>query len=178
MQITRSKEGRRVADCLKVRILAKLDMVKLISKEGQALECPTDVARESALLKTALDETDASEFLPVPNVESSVLSKVIDFCKYKVDTRGEKGEQVTPDEERAWEAEFVRVDQCTLMKLILAANYLEIASLLDLTCKTVANMIQGKTVEEIRAGFNVKNDFTPEEEEEIRQENQWMLSRY
>ena len=54
-----------------------------------------------------------------------------------------------------------------------AANYLDIKGLLDLTCQTVANMMKGKSVEEIRKIFNIKNDFTPEEEEEIRKENQW-----
>lgn len=38
-------------------------------------------------------------------------------------------------------------------------------------CKTVANMIKGKSVEEIRKTFNIVNDFTPEEEEQIRKEN-------
>lgn len=54
-----------------------------------------------------------------------------------------------------------------------AANYLNIKTLLDLTCQTVADMIKGKTPEEIRKTFNIKNDFTPEEEEEVRRENQW-----
>uniref|UniRef100_A0A7N0UJ14 SKP1 component dimerisation domain-containing protein n=1 Tax=Kalanchoe fedtschenkoi TaxID=63787 RepID=A0A7N0UJ14_KALFE len=54
-----------------------------------------------------------------------------------------------------------------------AANYLNIKGLLDLTCRTVADMIKGKTPEEIRKTFNIKNDFTPEEEEEVRRENQW-----
>ena len=40
--------------------------------------------------------------------------------------------------------------------------------MLDVTCKTVANMIKGKTPEEIRKTFNIKNDFTPEEEETVR----------
>ena len=39
--------------------------------------------------------------------------------------------------------------------------------LLDVTCKTVANMIKGKTPEEIRKTFNIKNDFTPSEEEQV-----------
>ncbi|GKF57983.1 SKP1-like protein 1A isoform X1, partial [Tanacetum coccineum] len=55
-----------------------------------------------------------------------------------------------------------------------AANYLNIKILLDLTCQTVvADMIKGKTPEEIHKTFNIKNDFTPEEEEEIRRENVW-----
>jgi len=67
----------------------------------------------------------------------------------------------------------VKVDKPTLFDLILAANYLNIQSLLDLTCQSVADMIKGKTPEQIRETFNIKNDFSPEEEEEIRKQNQW-----
>ncbi|KAM0039044.1 putative SKP1/BTB/POZ domain superfamily, SKP1 component, dimerization [Helianthus debilis subsp. tardiflorus] len=55
----------------------------------------------------------------------------------------------------------------------MAANYLNIKSLLDLTCKTVADMVKGKSTKEIRKMFNIKNDFTPEEEEQVRHENEW-----
>lgn len=51
--------------------------------------------------------------------------------------------------------------------LFQAANYLDIKGLLDVTCKTVANMIKGKSPEEIRKTFNIKNDFTPAEEEQV-----------
>ena len=61
----------------------------------------------------------------------------------------------------------------TISEIIQAANYLDIKGLLDVTCKTVANMIKGKTPEEIRKTFNIKNDFTPAEEEQVRKENEW-----
>lgn len=54
-----------------------------------------------------------------------------------------------------------------------AANYLDIKPLLDVGCKTVANMIKGKSPEEIRKTFNIQNDFSPEEEDQIRRENEW-----
>lgn len=50
---------------------------------------------------------------------------------------------------------------------------MDIKPLLDLTCATVATMIKGKTPEEIRAHFNIVNDFTPAEEAQVREENKW-----
>lgn len=50
---------------------------------------------------------------------------------------------------------------------------MDIKALLDVGCKTVANMIKGKSPEEIRKTFNIQNDFTPEEEDQIRRENEW-----
>jgi S-phase kinase-associated protein 1 len=58
-----------------------------------------------------------------------------------------------------------------------AANYLDIKALLDVGCKTVANMIKGKSPEEIRKQFNIQNDFSPEEEDQIRRENEWAEDR-
>merc|ERR1712232_1133214 len=60
-----------------------------------------------------------------------------------------------------------------LIDVIMAANFLNIKDLLDLTCATVASMIKGKTPEQIRTTFNIVNDFTPEEEAQIREENKW-----
>ena len=46
--------------------------------------------------------------------------------------------------------------------MILAANYLDIKSLLDLTCAKVASMIKGKNTEEIRTlpaiGYQASRD--------------------
>lgn len=67
-----------------------------------------------------------------------------------------------------------RARRCTNCKCLpQAANYLDIKALLDVGCKTVANMIKGKSPEEIRKTFNIQNDFTPEEEDQIRRENEW-----
>ena len=68
---------------------------------------------------------------------------------------------------------FGKLSLFNIVEFFQAANYLNIKSLLDLTCQTVADMIKGKTPEEIRKTFNIKNDFTPEEEEEVCRENQW-----
>ena len=56
----------------------------------------------------------------------------------------------------------------------MATNFLHSEELLDLCCATVANMTLGKTPTEIYKMFDVKEELTPEEEEEIRKENPWL----
>jgi S-phase kinase-associated protein 1 len=73
-----------------------------------------------------------------------------------------------------WDQVFIsQLDQSSLFELIIAANFLDIRGLLDLTCKAAANLIRGRSVEEIRKKFNIKNDFTPQEEEQLLRENAW-----
>uniref|UniRef100_M8BFL1 SKP1-like protein n=1 Tax=Aegilops tauschii TaxID=37682 RepID=M8BFL1_AEGTA len=124
-----------------------------------------------------IEDDCADNGIPLPNVDSKILSKVIEYCKKHVQANASSSTSTAapaPAEDlKSFDADFVKVDQATLFDLILAANYLNIKGLLDLTCQTVADMIKGKTPEEIRKTFNIKNDFTPEEEAEIRRENQW-----
>jgi len=60
-----------------------------------------------------------------------------------------------------------------LILLFQAANFLDIKGLLDVTCKTVAKGLIGKTPDEIRATYDILNNLTSEEEEQIRKENEW-----
>ncbi|KAH9607404.1 hypothetical protein KSS87_017528 [Heliosperma pusillum] len=165
--------------------------INLKSSDGETFEVEEIVAMESQTIKHMVEDDCADNVIPLPNVTSTILAKVIEYCKKHVDSSSSSSNSADTttasatatatvtatagvDEDlKNWDAEFVKVDQSTLFDLILAANYLNIKSLLDLTCQTVADMIKGKTPEEIRKTFNIKNDFTPEEEEEVRRENQW-----
>ena len=51
--------------------------------------------------------------------------------------------------------------------------HLDIKPLLELSCAKVASQIKNKSVVEIRKYFNIENDFTPEEEAQIQEENRW-----
>jgi len=107
---------------------------------------------------------------------------VLQWCDSHKDTLEQENDELThPDQKAApineWDREFMQVDQESLFEIILAANYMDISALLDLGCRTVANMIKGKTAEEIRKTFNIQNDFTPEEEDQIRRENEWAEDR-
>ena len=64
----------------------------------------------------------------------------------------------------SWYSDFVDVDQIELFELILAANYLDLNSLLKLSSAKVATLIKDMSIPEIRTYFNIENDFTAEEE--------------
>lgn len=156
--------------------------IKLKSSDGEVFDVDVEVAKASVTIKTMLDDLgsdgDDDEEVPLPNVNSSILKRVIQWATYHKDDApapadDEEGKERRTDDISQWDQDFLKVDQGTLFELIQAANYLDIKGLLDVTCKTVANMIKGKTPEEIRKTFNIKNDFTPEEEQAIREENRW-----
>ncbi|XP_011499532.1 PREDICTED: S-phase kinase-associated protein 1-like [Ceratosolen solmsi marchali] len=155
--------------------------IKLKSSDDQVFDVDVKVAQCSITIKTMLEdlgmpEEEEDEPIPLPNVSGSVLKKVLEWANYHKDdppiNEDENPEKRT-DDICEWDMEFLKVDQGTLFELILSANYLDIKGLLDVTCKTVANMIKGKTPEEIRKTFNIKNDFSPIEEDQVRKENEW-----
>ncbi|RWR92338.1 Skp1 domain-containing protein/Skp1_POZ domain-containing protein [Cinnamomum micranthum f. kanehirae] len=143
--------------------MAPTKRITLKSSDGKTFKVDEAVALQSQTIKNIMEDICADNEIPLPNVTGKILSKVIDFCELT---------DWNP-ESRAWHKVFVKVDQAVLFDLIQAANYLNINSLLDLTCQTAADMIKGKTPEEIKKFFNIENNFTPEEEEEVRRENQW-----
>jgi len=153
---------------------AESTSVKLKSKQEEVFEVEKEVACRSITVKNMVDDTGLDAPVPLPMVDSKILIKVIEYCKYH---HKAEQESLPEDEKTVWDKDFVKVDDETLFNLILAANYLDIKPLLDLTCKTVADEIKGKTPEEIRIRFNIKNDFTPEEEEEVKRENAWCEER-
>jgi len=158
--------------------------IKLLSSDNVELEVEQEVAERSILIKNMLEDVGeiSDQAIPIPNVNEAVLRKVIDWCIHHkgdptpvADDDNDSRKKSTDIDE--WDQKFMQVDQEMLFEIILAANYLDIKPLLDVGCKTVANMIKGKSPEEIRKTFNIQNDFTPEEEDQIRRENEWAEDR-
>jgi S-phase kinase-associated protein 1 len=156
--------------------------IKIQSNEGEVFAVETEIAKKSGTIRNMLEDlgmeedADNEEAVPLPNVSTNILKKVIQWSTHHKDEPtpvDDENTQKRTDDISSWDLDFLKVDQGTLFELILAANYLDIKGLLDVTCKTVANMIKGKSPEEIRKTFNIKNDFSPAEEEQIRKENEW-----
>ena len=148
-----------------------------------------DAVKMSGLMKDMLEDQDGDDqqtVIPIPNVNGRTLKYVLEYCEQHHNNRAEpidkplrgKIEEVIS----TWDRQFLLTDLIKggdekqhelLIDVIMAANFLNIKDLLDLTCASVASMIKGKNPEQIRALFNIENDFTPEEEEKIREENRY-----
>jgi len=159
-----------------------MPMINLQSSDGVVFQVDFEIAKASVTIKTMVEnlglEEEDEEIVPLPNVNANILKKVIQWATYHKDDppmpEDDEELDMRTDDICSWDADFLKVeDQGTLFELILAANYLDIKGLLAVTSKTVANMIKGKTPEEIRKKFNIENDFTAAEEVKVRKENEW-----
>ena len=133
----------------------------------------------STLLKETIGDDEDDETpttIPLPNVSSDVLHKVISFCDHH------QTEPMTPittplrsdvlkDLVQEWYASFVDVNKEMLFGLVAAANYLDIKQLLDLTCLAVSILIKGKSAQELRDMFNISAELSEEERAQIQREN-------
>jgi len=152
-------------------------MPKIQSSDGEAFPVDVDIAKIIlGGIGFGMEDEDDEVVVPLPNVNAEILQKVIQWATYHKDDpplpEDDKNKEKRTDDICSWDADFLKVDHGTLFELFLAANYLNIEGLLDVTGKTIANMIRGKTPGEIRKTFNIKNDCSLIEEEQVRKEQQ------
>lgn len=66
--------------------------------------------------------------VPLPNVASKILARVIEYCTYHVqnskDSKASSSQATkSEDEIKAWDADFMKVDQGTLFEIILVCSH-------------------------------------------------------
>ena len=153
-----------------------METVTVVTKDGDKYTIDREIANQLGTVNKLLCDVEDNSEIPLPQVDTKSFKKVVEYANLskansKVTDENGKTEN---NEMPSWEKEYCKMDQDTLFEIILAANYLEYADLLDATCKTVAYMIKGKTPDEIRHVFNIENDFTEEELEAVKKENEWI----
>ena len=136
--------------------------ITLTTNDEKMFQVPHHLAEKLKTVKNLMDDVGVDFSIPLTGVDGKIMKIVVDSLNAHNDNKLDDFNN------------FVKnLDQTSLFETILAANYLDYQELLDLTCKTVAEMIKGKTPDEIRKTFNIKNDFSPEEEKAIKEENNW-----
>ena len=155
--------------------------ITLVSSDGEKMQIAAKAAQRSQLVKGIIEDYPDDAEVPLNNVKSNILKKIKEYLEHYADSEPKEIERPLASQNYqecvdAWDFEFINVDLDLVFEIILAANYMDINSLLELASSSkVASIIKGKTPEEIRKTFNIQNDFTPEEEQQIREENQWCM---
>ena len=96
-------------------------VILLRSSDGETFHIDEAVALESQTIKHMIEDDCADTVIPVPNVTGSILAMVIEYCKKHVETDA-KDSKALDDTLKAWDAEFVKVDQNILFDLILVSS--------------------------------------------------------
>lgn len=97
--------------------------IKLQSSDNEIFECDLAVAKCSGTIRTMLedlgiDENSEDEVVPLPNVNSAILRKVIQFCTYHKDdpvptsTDDDENKEKRTDDITSWDADFLKVCFC------------------------------------------------------------------
>ncbi|CAN7116131.1 unnamed protein product [Brassica rapa subsp. narinosa] len=93
-------------------------------------------------------------------VNQATLSLILDYCRFhRVHGRSNK-------ERKTYDQKFIRMDTTMLRELASAADSLQLKPLVDLTCRTLARSMEGKTPEEMREILNFPDDLSHLTDEE------------
>jgi hypothetical protein len=162
--------------------------IKLVSADAEEYNVLVKSLGMSQTILDLMAEAPNAECIPIPNINGKTLERVVRFCNQYADAPPvvqsplDENKRVElrdkPIEIAEWDREFLGVmPQDDVFELIVAANYLDVRSLLDVCARFVANSVVGKTPKEIYAMFKIEQELTPEEEAEVRKENPWIEDR-
>ncbi|XP_066396539.1 SKP1-like protein 1B [Miscanthus floridulus] len=133
--------------------------------------------RLSKFLKEKIARGSTDGGIQLEKIGSEALEKVVDYFNKHADSdpSGISFVDTAASEDlKEWDRKLVDgLRMGAFFDLVQAADYLGMAGLVDVTCHKLADMMKGKTPVQIREMFNIKNDYTPEQEKEVCLENAW-----
>ena len=83
-----------------------------------------DVANKSVLIKNMIEDTGGDEDIPLPNLSTHILQKIIEYCEYHKNDQPDEIEKPLKTTNLAeivdsWDAKFIEVDNMEeLFKII------------------------------------------------------------
>lgn len=168
-------------------------MVTLVAKDGQKFTLPLEAARKSELVANALgggdndddgnDDQDNNEEREVElvNVMGSCLEKVVEFLKHYNEEPMKEIPMPLPANSfnecmpQEWYREFAsKMDREMIFAILGAANYMNINSLLELTCLRMTFELRGKSEKDVREYLNLPEP-TKEEWDQARADHAWLF---
>lgn len=72
---------------------------------------------------------------------------------------------------------FAKLTRSQLFEMLQNSSFLQVPLLTEMLAKTIANQLKGKSIEDIRSEFGISCDYTPEEEQAIKEDTERFLRR-
>lgn len=155
--------------------------ITLVTKEGTKVTTREAFRNLSNLINNVLEDSGVEEEIPI-DVSFDVLQHILHFADHHNFQHAAPPKKPVPSNDIAqaledpWDAIFIKgFSKDNLIDLLLAVNYLDIRSLLDICFATVASEFKGKNIEELKEEYGITEEFTPEVEEELKRENAWAM---
>ena len=147
----------------------------VIGEEGEEIRVERQVIGMSKTIEAMLDDfedTHQDIVVHVPNIDMPTMNKVLEFCQYRWNNPSLCRDERTKNDE--WDDIFCDgMEEGMLLDVILATNYLDIKDLLVVVAKRIGRHLAELTPEKVREKYRIKNTWTKEEEERIRNEREW-----
>ena len=122
---------------------------KLQSSDGVIFTVDAATVKQMVTIQTMIDheEEDSDEVTPVPTVEAQVLEKIIQWTNYHQFDHEKTGNT-------AWYIQYFNVELTKIFEVIIAADYLEIKTLLNESCRNVLINNEWKIIEDAASSFH------------------------
>ena len=147
--------------------------IKLKSNDEQVFTIKESAVNRSNLVKGILADYEDNTEVPLPDVNGKTLKRIVDYLIHYENSEPKsipkplKNSQIEDILEK-WDYEYIiSVELEDSIDLLNAANYMDIAPLLQLTCCRIASEMIDRPVEEVRKIFGIESDMTQEEMDEI-----------
>lgn len=132
--------------------------IKLRTNDGELLEVDREWVQPMGTIwnMLMLESSDSNEVIPLPKIDSMrTLELLIMWCRSTQYLPGDTEVSVGVDILRRLTCD----DDEVLFKLIIAANYLDLQSLLEAGTQRLADIIHSyDNVEELRLHFNIESE--------------------
>lgn len=172
-----------------------MTIINLKSSDNKDFHVEFNILKKSQVIKDMIDDLGIDvtsgdslpDYIPLIKVSSEFFEVILKWLVYYKDenfgseddeiagaagpsTANERTDEVIVPE---WDRDLFHSNDDRIFDLMICVNYLNIKTLLDRLCKYKGSFLKDKTAEQIRQMFNIKNDFTPEEEEEMKNAFDW-----
>ena len=136
--------------------------INIICKGGNRLSLKLEAAKISNFIFNYLNDYP-NEDLYLKNLKYPTLKMIKKYLEHYIHKTPKKIEMPLPNKDfkdciDEWDYDFINFDIEIILELMVAANFLDINSLLDLTSAKIASLIKGKNPDEIRRILNMEND--------------------